>query len=98
MYREYFIHMTTDTQFRVWKTKITFIRYTAGLGSFSVTALRPTTWYWRMATICTQAQKRDRREGGERENTDVKHYQVNIDERWCVGQGRSEQDKHTFDF
>ena len=42
------------------------MRYTGGFGSFSVTALRPTTWYWRMATICTQAMRE--RDGGD---TDV---------------------------
>ena len=57
------------------------MRYTGGFGSFSVTALRPTTWYWRMATICTQAMRRQRqlsfraehsrRSGRERRNTAV---------------------------
>ena len=45
---------------------LTFMRYTGGFGSFSVTALRPTTWYWRMATICVGgARERACRVGGK---------------------------------
>lgn len=66
----------------------TFIRYTGGLGSFSVGALRPTTWYWRIATIynddSSKIPKRNTHKAtdkynnaqvttGEREEGEIKH-------------------------